>query len=67
MSPLPRVLIINLQYVECGGELSLAETKFGFYFDRPDRNHLHDDLEKFSRLIVELNVVIGPIKSVLSG
>jgi hypothetical protein len=63
---LPRVRMVNLQYDECEEDLRLAETEFGIEIHRPEGINLRDDLDNLSALIAELDVVIGPMTSVLS-
>ena len=63
---LPGIRMVNLQYDECEEDLRHAETEFGIEIYRPEGINLRDDLDDLSALISELDVVIGPMTSVLS-
>ena len=63
---LPGVRPVNLQYDECESDLRRAEEKFGIEIYRPEGINLRDDLDDLAALIKELDVVVGPMTSVLA-
>jgi len=63
---LPDVRPINLQYDECEDDLRRAEDELGVLIHRPEGIDLRDDLDNLAALIAELDVVVGPMTSVLS-
>jgi Flp pilus assembly protein TadD len=63
---LPGVRPVNLQYDECESDLQRAEAAFGIAIHRPEGIDLRDDLDDLAALISELDVVIGPMTSVLA-
>ena len=63
---LPHAQFVNLQYDECEADLQRAEQELGIDIYRPDGINLRNDLDGLSALIRELDVVIGPMTSVLA-
>ena len=63
---LANVHMVNLQYNECEEDLQRAEAEFGIEIYRPEGIDLRNDLDDLAALIGELDIVIGPMTSVLS-
>jgi len=63
---LPGIQPVNLQYDECEDDLRRAETALGVNIHRPAEIDLRNDLDDLAALIVELDVVVGPMSSVIS-
>lgn len=63
---LPNVWPVNLQYDECESDLQRAEAAFGIEIYRPPGINQRDDLDDLAALIKELDVVVGPMTSVLA-
>lgn len=63
---LPDIQPVNLQYDECEDDLHRAETELGVSIYRPEGIDLRDDLDDLAALISELDMVVGPMTSVLS-
>jgi tetratricopeptide (TPR) repeat protein len=63
---LPGVVPVNLQYDDCEDDLRRAERELGILIHRPEGIDLRDDLDDLAALISELDVVVGPMTSVLS-
>jgi len=63
---LPDTRLVNLQYDECEADLQRAEQELGIDIYRPESIDLRNDLDDLSALIRELDVVVGPMTSVLA-
>jgi tetratricopeptide (TPR) repeat protein len=63
---IPNARLVNLQYDECESDLRRAEEALGIDIHRPRGIDLRDDLDDLAALIKELDVVIGPMTSVLA-
>ncbi len=63
---IPGLVPVNLQYDECEEDLRRAESALGIRIHRPDGIDLRNDLDDLAALISELDVVIGPMTSVLA-
>ena len=63
---LPDAQFVNLQYDECEADLQRAEQELGIDIYRPESIDLRNDLDDLSALIRELDVVVGPMTSVLA-
>ncbi|MBH68619.1 MAG: hypothetical protein CMM58_09730 [Rhodospirillaceae bacterium] len=58
--------LVNLQYTECENELKEVESQFGISIYRPEHIDMFNELDDVAALIHELDVVIGPMTSVIS-
>lgn len=63
---LPGIRPVNLQYDDCEADLRRAERELGVEIHRPEGIDLRDDLDDLAALIAELDVVVGPMTSVLA-
>ena len=63
---LPDMCPINLQHGDCEADLQKAEKHYGKQIYRPTDINLRDDLDKLAALIRELDVVVGPMTSIVA-
>lgn len=63
---LPGIQPVNLQYDDCEDDLRRAENELGVSIHRPEGIDLRDDLDDLAALIAELDMVVGPMTSVLA-